>query len=41
MENNKAFTLTNDGKTFFLFATGDSCQPITNTKKKYKRLLYR
>ena len=25
-ENNKAFTLTNDGKTSFFISTSDSCQ---------------
>jgi hypothetical protein len=32
MENNKAFTLTNGGKTFFFFAKG-SCQIIIDTEK--------
>jgi hypothetical protein len=35
MENNKAFTLTNDGKnSFFFIATGGSWQVIIDKKKK-------
>jgi hypothetical protein len=33
MKNNKAFTLTNKGKTSFFTATGVSCQQITSTKR--------
>jgi hypothetical protein len=35
MENNKAFTLTNDGKnSFFFIATGGSWQVIIDKKKR-------
>jgi hypothetical protein len=33
MENNKAFILTNKGKTFFLTATVITCQRITGTER--------
>jgi hypothetical protein len=33
MENNKAFTLKNDGKTSFFTATGSSYQGITNSER--------
>ena len=39
-ENNKAFTLTNDGKTsFFFISTSDSCQQITSTERIEKIFL--
>jgi len=33
MENNKIFTLINDGETFFFIATSSSCQQITSTER--------
>jgi len=33
IENNKAFTLKNNGKTFFFTATGSSYQRITNAER--------
>ena len=33
MENNKAFTLTNGGKTFFFTVTVISCQRITGAER--------
>jgi hypothetical protein len=33
MENNKAFTLTNRGKTSFLTTTSGSCQRITSLER--------
>jgi len=33
MENNKAFTFINSGKTSFFIATRGFYQPITNTEK--------
>jgi hypothetical protein len=33
MENNKAFMLTNSGKTSFLIVTRDSCQRITSIER--------
>jgi hypothetical protein len=39
MENNKAFTLTNDGKTSFFTITGGFCQLILNIERTKKTSL--
>jgi hypothetical protein len=36
MENNKAFTLTNEGKAFFFTVTVVSCHRITGTERTKK-----
>ena len=33
IKNNKAFTLTNDGKSFFFIVIRGSCQPIISTER--------
>jgi len=39
MENNKTFTLINDGKTSFFTATSSSCQHLTSTERTRKTSL--